>query len=62
MKTRINITFLLIICAIVTARAQQYNFTIKEAIDYAIKHNINIKNTELDAISAESRIGEIRAE
>lgn len=30
-------------------------------MDYAIKHNLNIKNAELDAVSAEARIGEIRA-
>ncbi|WP_229206029.1 TolC family protein [Dyadobacter fermentans] len=33
----------------------------KEAVDYAIKHNLNVKNAQLDAVSAEARIGEIRA-
>ncbi|TLU98136.1 TolC family protein [Dyadobacter luticola] len=41
--------------------AQNGGFTLKQAVDYAIKHNLNIKNAQLDAISAEARIGEIRA-
>lgn len=45
------------------ARAQttQTPYTLEEAVDFAIKNNLNIKNTQLDAKSAESRIGEIRA-
>jgi outer membrane protein TolC len=42
------------------ARAQE-SYSLAEAVDYAIKHNLNVKNTQLDAISAEARIGEIRA-
>lgn len=42
------------------ARAQT-PYTLEAAVDYAIKNNLNIKNTQLDAKSAESRIGEIRA-
>jgi len=49
--------FLSIICV----KAQEGSFTLKEAVDYAIKHNINIKTSQLDAVSAEARIGEIRA-
>lgn len=45
----------------IPARAQDDSYTLKEAVDYAIKHNINIKTTQLDAVAAESRIGEIRA-
>jgi len=44
-----------------TVKAQQAGFTLKEAVDYAIKHNLNVKSTQLDAITAESRIGEVRA-
>ncbi len=40
-------------------RAQ--DFSLEQAVDYAIKHNLNIKNAQLDATSAEARIGEIRA-
>lgn len=39
----------------------QTGYSLKEAVDYAIKHNLNIKNAQLDAVSAEARIGEIRA-
>ena len=54
--------FMLAICLSITStRAQDSGFTLKEAVDYAIKHNINIKNAQLDAVSAEARIGEIRA-
>jgi len=42
------------------ARAQTA-YTLQEAVNYAIKTNINIKNSQLDAQSAEARIGEIRA-
>jgi outer membrane protein TolC len=41
--------------------AQDANFSLEQAVDYAIKHNLNIKNAQLDAVSAEARIGEIRA-
>ncbi|GHB82887.1 TolC family protein [Persicitalea jodogahamensis] len=39
----------------------QTPYTLEAAVDYAIKNNLNIKNTQLDSKSAESRIGEIRA-
>ncbi len=39
----------------------QTPYTLQAAVEYAIKNNINIKNTQLDAKSAEARIGEIRA-
>lgn len=39
----------------------QTGYSLKEAVDYAIKHNLNVKNAQLDAVSAEARIGEIRA-
>ncbi|MGN7889447.1 TolC family protein [Dyadobacter endophyticus] len=39
----------------------QTGYSLKEAVDYAIKHNLNVKNAQLDGISAEARIGEIRA-
>ncbi|MPR34150.1 TolC family protein [Cytophagaceae bacterium SJW1-29] len=42
------------------ARAQT-SYTLQDAVDYAIKTNLNIKNSQLDARSAEARIGEIRA-
>jgi outer membrane protein TolC len=45
----------------VTASQAQTAYTLQEAVEYALKKNINVKNTQLDALSAEARIGEIRA-
>ncbi|MBU1820137.1 MAG: TolC family protein, partial [Bacteroidetes bacterium] len=39
----------------------QTALSLEEAVTYALKKNINIKNSQLDALSAEARIGEIRA-
>lgn len=39
----------------------QTRYSLQEAIQYGLTHNINVKNTQTDAQSAESRIGEIRA-
>jgi len=35
-------------------------FSLNEAIQYAVEHNINIKNSALDALSAEARIRELK--
>ncbi|GAB3501511.1 TolC family protein [Spirosoma knui] len=37
------------------------SFTLQEAIDFAVRQNINIRNGQLDAVSAEARIREIKA-
>ncbi|GAA4449549.1 TolC family protein [Nibrella saemangeumensis] len=37
------------------------NFSLSEAIRYAVEHNVNATNTQLDAQSAEARIREIKA-
>ncbi|GAB2763728.1 TolC family protein [Rhabdobacter roseus] len=42
-------------------KAQENSFSLQQAVDYALRQNLNIKNTQLDAVSAEARIGEIRA-
>lgn len=39
----------------------QTPYSLEAAVEYAIKNNLNIKTTQLDAKSAEARIGEIRA-
>jgi outer membrane protein TolC len=39
----------------------QTRYSLQEAIQYGTTHNISVKNTQTDAQSAESRIGEIRA-
>jgi outer membrane protein TolC len=54
------VMFAVCLC-IAPLRAQDRNFTLEQAVDYAIKNNINIKNSQLDAIAAEAQIGEIRA-
>lgn len=54
--------YILAICLSITPlRAQDNSFSLKEAVDYAIKNNINVKNAQLDAVAAEARIGEVRA-
>ncbi|WP_420146633.1 TolC family protein [Spirosoma sp.] len=37
------------------------SFTLQEAIDFAIQKNVNVRNSQLDAISAEARIKETKA-
>jgi outer membrane protein TolC len=39
----------------------QTRYSLQEAIQYGVTHNVNVKNTLTDAQSAESRIGEIRS-
>jgi outer membrane protein TolC len=56
-----SLTWLAIILFVIPLRAQEGNFSLSQAVEYAIKHNINVKNSQLDALSAEARIGEIRA-
>lgn len=36
-------------------------FTLQEAIDFAIQKNVNVRNGQLDAVSAEARIKEVKA-
>lgn len=59
--SRGSLLLLAILLSFVPLYAQEANFSLGEAVDYAIKHNLNIKNAQLDALSAEARIGEIRA-
>ncbi len=48
--------------SILPAAAQEGGrYSLQQAIDYALQQNINVKNSKLDALSAEARIGEIRA-
>jgi len=39
----------------------QESFSLQQAVTYALERNINVKNAQLDAISAEAKIGETRA-
>lgn len=52
---------LAILVSFLPLQAQDGNFSLEQAVDYAVKHNLNIKNAQLDALSAEARIGEVRA-
>ena len=36
-------------------------FTLQEAIDFALQKNVNVRNGQLDAVSAEARIREVKA-
>ncbi|WP_082111699.1 TolC family protein [Spirosoma radiotolerans] len=36
-------------------------FTLQEAIDFALQKNVNVRNSQLDAVSAEARIREVKA-
>lgn len=44
-----------------TAKAQPTPLSLDEAVQYALQHNLNVKTSQLDALAAEARIGEIRA-
>ena len=35
-------------------------FTLQEAIDFAVKQNVSVRNSQLDALSAEARIREVK--
>ena len=37
------------------------SFTLKEAIDYAITHHVQIKNGQIDIANADARVNEIKA-
>ncbi len=43
------------------AAQESGKYSLQQAIDYALQQNINVKNSRLEALSAEARIGEIRA-
>ena len=38
----------------------QQNFSIREAVDYAVKNHVNIRNAQLDILNAEARVNEIK--
>ena len=52
-QTYINkIAFLTLLLLSVLSQAQSKKWTLEECVDYAIKNNISIKQSELDAKSA----------
>lgn len=38
----------------------QQNYTLREAVDYAIKNHVTIKNAQIDILNAEARVREIK--
>lgn len=44
-----------------TTAPTQQNYSLKQAIDYALVNNVNVKNAQSDTKSANARVGEIRA-
>lgn len=57
-----TIGFFFGLLGLMPARAQTpQNFSLAEAIRYAVEHNLTVTNTQLDAKSADARIREIKA-
>ncbi|QHT68218.1 TolC family protein [Rhodocytophaga rosea] len=44
-----------------TTPPAQQNFSLKQAVDFALLNNVNVKNAQSDTKSANARVGEIRA-
>ncbi|MDI9874710.1 MULTISPECIES: TolC family protein [Bacteroidota] len=62
MKTKLKsslLTFSILLTSVV-ARAQQ-SYTLKEAIDYAVKNHSNVKTAQLDVLNASAKVNEIKA-
>ncbi len=38
----------------------QQNFSLREAVDYAVRNHVNIRNAQLDILNAEARVNEIK--
>lgn len=54
-----NITSLFLL--IVTTQVVAQQFSLKEAVDYAVVHHVQIKNAQLDVMNADAKINEIKA-
>jgi outer membrane protein TolC len=65
MKTYFSKTILLLsLCGLsmgTTLAQQAQTFSLREAVEYATKNHVNVKNAQLDLMSAVARIGEIKA-
>jgi outer membrane protein TolC len=61
--SKIKYKYLAVFAIILFAKATnaQQSFTLKEAIDYAIKNHASIKNANLDMLNADARVSEIKA-
>jgi outer membrane protein TolC len=60
MKIRLLHFILFFLISFFSAKAQQ-TFSLREAVNYAIKNHVNIKNAQLDIASADARVWEIKA-
>ncbi len=64
-QLRLILAAIVINLSILAVHAQEdsnkTSFTLEECIDYALKNNINIRNSNVDAQIAKAQIGEIRA-
>lgn len=61
MKTKIQSKWLMMTFLLVSNLSfSQQDFTLREAVDYAVKNHITIKNAQLDILNAEARVNEIK--
>ncbi|WP_082892969.1 MULTISPECIES: TolC family protein [Emticicia] len=58
LKRALSLLFLILV---VTNAYSQQSFTLKEAVQYALKNHINVKNAELEIYSAENTIKQVKA-
>ncbi len=61
MKTKIRSKWLIMSLLLASNLSfSQQNFSIREAVDYAVKNHVNIRNAQLDILNAEARVNEIK--
>ncbi|MBC8112162.1 MAG: TolC family protein [Verrucomicrobia bacterium] len=52
---------LLSVCWFVTSVQAQTGYTLQQAVDYAVKNNVSVKNASLDVTNAKYRINEVKS-
>jgi outer membrane protein TolC len=61
MNTKIRSKWLIFSLLLVSNLAiSQQNYTLREAVDYAVKNHVSIKNAQIDILNAEARVREIK--
>lgn len=61
MKTKVHSKWLIISLLLVSNFSfSQQSFSLREAVDYAVKNHVNIRNAQLDILNAEARVNEIK--
>ncbi|MEO6285608.1 MAG: TolC family protein [Dyadobacter sp.] len=58
---RNSLALLAILLSFAPLHAQEGSYSLKQAVEYAIKTNINIKNAKIDQSSANARVQEVKA-